>query len=147
MKHINHITLNTGHVRKTYPHEIDKELYFVLNRILNDSVKPGGAELFDGYRVKSTHTDGVAIATLYANDDAPILTTACSKYDNAELWRSLHESSTVPLMTKVSDMPAAPFIADRIEQGALLHLDSMSWTGDFARCHGWIALYPDKIRS
>lgn len=38
MEYINHITLNTGHIRKTYPEEIDNKIYFLLNRIYADDI-------------------------------------------------------------------------------------------------------------
>jgi len=43
-----HVTLNTGHIRKIYPEEIDKRIYFALRRILRDSLRPEGAEVMEG---------------------------------------------------------------------------------------------------
>lgn len=146
MKYINHITLNTGHARKTYPHEIDKGVYFVLNRIYKESFKPEGVEIYTDYKLKCSGQGGTVIGTVFANDGMPILTTTCSKDDDGSIWRTLHESSIVPLMTNPEDKPPIPYIADRIEPGAAIHFDAMEWTGDFAKCFGWIALDPKQIR-
>lgn len=146
MKHLNHITLNTGHIRKTYPNEVNKEFYFVLQRILRDATKPEGAVMFDGYRVKSIHADTATIATVYASDGAPILTTACSKLDSGAIWRMLHETAGEPLATKATDPVPLPYIADRLEVSAALHMDALEWTGDFSRCFGWATLYPRELR-
>lgn len=145
MEHINHITLNTGHIRKTYPHEVDKDLYFKLRQIYKKSLSPDGTELFDGFIVKTTQTEIGAITTIF-KAGVPILTTACSKNDDGSLWKSMHEYSTVPLQTKPTDKIPLPYIADRVEIGAVFYPGATQWTGDFARCMGWMILAPEKIR-
>lgn len=145
MNFINHITLNTGHMRKTYPHEVDKELYFILKRIYKESLNENGAMLFDEYKVKGTAFYGGVLITV-SKDQLPIITVAVSKFKNDDLWNALHETATIPLKTKADDPVKAPFIADRIEFGAAMNLDSMRWTGDFSRCMGWIVVNPRKIR-
>lgn len=146
MKYLNHITLNTGHVRQTYPEEVNKSIYFRLKRILNDSLHQDGAEVLDGYRLKTTQAGGHTLATIFGSDGAPILTTACSRNDDGALWRLLHKEPSMPLMTHSSDPPPVPYIADRLEVGAVLHIDAMQWTGDFSRCFGWVVLAPNQIR-
>ncbi|MNB92478.1 hypothetical protein D3C75_395820 [compost metagenome] len=145
MKHINHITLNTGHMRQTLPGEVDKELYFVLKRILKDSLSPEGGKLMDGYTLKSTQTSTATIATIFGANGAPVLTTLCSSAANVELWDMLYNTATTPIDTKRL-APSAPYIADRIDIGAMSNLDAMSWTGDFSRCFGWLCLSPSSIR-
>jgi hypothetical protein len=147
MKYINHITLNTGHVRKTYPDEVNKEIYFILKRILRDSMKPSGAEVYQGYTLRTTQDGGSTIATIYHRDGAAILTTLCTKFGDDEAWKILHEYSTAPLATKPTEPIAAPYIADRLEIGAAFHMDAMGWTGDLSRCLGWIVIDPKQIRS
>ncbi|MGG3987668.1 hypothetical protein [Bacillus smithii] len=144
--YINHITLNTGHTRKTYAEEVDKELYFILKRILKDSFQPEGAKLFDSYTLKGTSFEDGAIFTLYKDGKLPILTTAATKKRNKELWGTLHETATIPLYTKKEFEPAAPYIADRVEIGTVMDLEVTKWTGDMAKCLGWIVLFPGKIR-
>lgn len=145
VEYINHITLNSGHIRKAYPEEVNKDLYFRLRQIFKRSLTPDGVEMFDGYIVKTTQTEIGSITTIF-KEGVPIITTACSKNDTGILWKSMHETSMVPLKTKVTDKFMLPYIADRIEVGAMFHIDAMEWTGDFARCMGWMILFPNKIR-
>ena len=145
MKYINHVTLNTGHTRKSYPNEVDRELYFILKRILNDSFQPEGAKLFDAYILKGTPLESGAIFTLYKDGKIPILTTAATRNQNSELWKMLLETSTITINKKLAE-PIAPYIVDRIEIGLVFDLQASSWTGDMSKCLGWIALFPEEIR-
>lgn len=146
MKYINHITLNTGHLRKTKPNEVNKELYFILKRLYKDSLKEE-VEIYEGYTMKSVQDDlGVAITVYSKKDNLPILTTAISKTDTlGVLWKMIHDTSGLPLVTDKNNPVSLPYIADRVEFGALYHLDATRWTGDFSRCMGWIILAPEKI--
>ncbi|MEB3103112.1 hypothetical protein [Ferviditalea candida] len=144
MKYLNHITLNTGHIQKTYPGEVNKQLYLKLQRIYKESLN-GEAEVLDGYTAKSTSTDNGTLITLF-RDDAPILTTAISSNDDGMIWEMIHNSAASPLYTKLSDPLPIPYIADRLEVGVVLHMDALQWTGDFSRCMGWIILAPEEIR-
>ena len=47
MTTINHITLNTGHSRKSYVSEIDKSLWFEIQNIIKQAQTKKGVELFD----------------------------------------------------------------------------------------------------
>lgn len=132
-------------MRKTYPNEVDKKLFFILKRIYKEVFNNDGARIFDDYIVKGTKFNGGALFTLFKND-MPILTTAPSKYENHEVWELLHETATMPLKTNSSTHIEAPFIADRLEVGAIQDLDAMKWTGDFSKCIGWVSLDPNKIR-
>lgn len=146
LAYINHVTLTTGHVRKTYPREINKEIYFKLNRILQESISPNGAELFAGYRVKITRIEGGAISTVLGPGGAPVLTTLCTRDDDGTLWQMIHEHASLPIVTDPKKRPQLPYIADKLEIGATMHMDAMSWTGDFARSIGWAILDPSSIR-
>ena len=142
-----HVTLNTGHVRKTYPHEVGKDLYFYLRRIFEESTRPEGTAVYDGgYRLKTTRHGRQAIGTIYGPDGAPILTTACSPTPDPELWRQLHEMAALPLVTDPHKPPSGAYIADRIEPGAVMHMAAMTWTGDLVRCLGWMIVAPERIR-
>lgn len=146
LDYINHITLNTGHIRKTYPDEVDKKLYFVLNRIFTDSFSPEGSPLFNGYYVKSVKSSYGILSTVFKNE-IPIITIGITNSDPLNfLWKELHKSAYMPLKTKIDKPVEQPYIADRLEVGAVEYLDAMEWTGDFSKCLGWIYLSPKSIR-
>ncbi|MNW48698.1 hypothetical protein D3C74_260750 [compost metagenome] len=146
MEYLNHVTLNTGHARKTYSHEVDKRIYFILKNILKDAMGSQGAKIFDNYTVKITKVGEGAVSTLFGSSGAPILTTACSKDDDGSLWRMLHSTFNGQLATKEDKPTSTPYIADRLEVGSVLHMDALKWTGDFSRCFAWAILFPDRIR-
>lgn len=146
MKFINHITLNTGHIRKSYVREVDKKLYFVLKRIHQESLEPDGSKLFDKYTLKSTVAASATIATIFDSEGIPVLTTLCTKSKEHNFWEDLHDTSSAPLATQRSQPISTPYIADRLEVGAMFNLDALKWTGDFSRCFGWLCLYPRDIR-
>lgn len=146
MHYINHITLNTGHVRKTYPHEINKELYFVLKRLYKD-IFEHKAVIYEGYTAEGTYEpNNGAIITVYGPQGEPVLTTGITRDKGSSIWELMHSTSAYPLATKPNSPPKTPFIADRIEVGAITNMDALQWTGDFSKCMGWICLAPEKIR-
>ena len=150
LEYINHITLNTGHSRRTYPHEIDKGLYFKLKKLLRDSFSPEGAKLDDIYYFKSSTGGGQEmITTLYGfsqEKPIPILTTGISAKTNGYLWGLLHGDDSFGLVTNKDALPSVPYIADRLEIGSMFLPEALQWTGDFSRCIGWTFLEPRAIR-
>jgi hypothetical protein len=146
MEYINHITLNTGHIRRSYANEIDKGIYFILRRLLKDSLQPGGTKMSESYILKTTQTPTATIATIFDIENVPMLTTMCSTSTDRDIWEALHDTSTSPLATDRSKLPQVPYIADRLEVGATLHLDALRWTGDFSQCFGWMCLSPGSIK-
>ncbi|NNV07147.1 hypothetical protein ETC03_12225 [Geobacillus sp. MMMUD3] len=145
-KYINHITLNTGHVRKTFSSEVNKSIYFILSRMRKE-IFSVGTEIVDGYTAKGTEEKGNgSIITVYDRQGVPIITTGIAKHKHSTIWKLLHQTTTMPLQTDPSSPPEAPYVADRLEIGALMNMDAMSWTGDFSRCMAWIYLFPNEIR-
>lgn len=147
--YINHVTLNTGHIRKSYPDDVGKDLYFMLRRLFVEMFSDNGAEVVEGYHAKARYSEGNGVLiTLFSNiDNVPILTTAIVKENNDDfLWELLHENYSAPLATNISNPPEKPYIADRMEIGAMLHIDALKWTGDFSRCMGWIYVDEKAIR-
>ncbi len=143
MKYLKHITMMTGHSRDSYRREIDPNALAEVAALLDAALL--GEK---GHRVRMPNVKDVdlvasqqgkaLLATLYdSRSKAPILTTgvALRSTASAGLWKMLVETSTVP----VERMPAppAPWIADRIEIGAIDRFDVMAWSGDWARCLGW----------
>lgn len=149
--YINHITINTGHCRKTYPSEISKDIYMTLFRIFRDAQAPNGCDIMENeFNVKITGDKIGYLCTLFKYDSGckvPVLTSAYSKVDkDGELWDMLFQNMTAPLLVERPEMPELPYIADRIEMGMGLFPGVSSFTGDFSRCMGWISLYPEKIK-
>ncbi|GGN67668.1 hypothetical protein [Oceanobacillus indicireducens] len=151
MKYLNHITLNSGDLRKSYSDEVDKETFFVLNRIYSESFSENGATFDDFHILKGTKLANGAIFTLLRKHEGglvPILTTTALKRDVQDTWEHLHDTTTTPLKTDRNKPVSAPCVIDRLEAGAMYpqFMMALQWTGDLARILGWLALDPRKIR-
>lgn len=142
---MHHVTLMTGHVARQNRRDVSNEAVAAVSDLLDAAIQGGHPALpIDGGRwlLNATTQGRSLIATVWHGPwaaRAPILTVgvALKSRVSAPLWRILHTNSAVPLATTAALAPPAPWIADRIEPGALLHPDAMSWTGDFSRTLGW----------
>lgn len=67
MEYLNHYTLNTGHNRKSYPEEVNKDMYFILKRMIQDAKKHEFADVVDGTVMKLTIEDSGYVITLFNN--------------------------------------------------------------------------------
>lgn len=145
MKYLYHVTLQTGHMRKSLRSEVDSELMNQLNEIFEKSVdKPTTLEFNPTYSVRSTAATEGYFITLKGNKKGkqiPILTLGVS-LDSYVPWDLLHDPNTLslPIKTKREDKPPLPYLADRLEVGAAYFYEALSWTGDFSRCMAWAAL-------
>ena len=139
MDYINHITLNSGHLKKSFPRDVNKEFFFVLKRVYKESFDDSGIELLEKYIVKSTHAKGHGVVTtIFDLYNVPILTSAFVNEKGSKMWEVLHSSSDLPLATNIANPPNIPYIADRAEIGRLINIDTLEWIADFSRCLAWI---------
>lgn len=154
IKQINHFTLNSGHNRKSEKTDINKELFFKLNSLFQESLKDGGVAMElqgKNFIVDSTLEEGCGLTTLYiifGSDKIPLLTTAYSDesytaYDMlVDVYKKFYPNAKV-----LPIRPQLPYIADLIFPSIALMPDVATWTGDFTKCMGWIAIAgPDVIK-
>ncbi len=137
--YIHHVTLQTGHVARQSRAEVGDAAIAALSDLL-DSALTGGRPAVPGfvtYAVTGAQQGRDLVATLWRGD-APILTTAVALRSRSApaLWRLLHHGRD-DLATDPESPPPAPWCADRLEVGALLHREALAWTGDYARCLAW----------
>jgi hypothetical protein len=145
MEFINHITLTTGHCRKTFPKEIAGR-YYSIKRVYEGLFSKDGIEITEGFYAKCLENfEGGILIVVYSPRNLPILTSGISKYKNNNLWKYLHDSSCTPTITNPLIQPEAPYIADRIEIEAINYPNAMTWTADFTRCMGWMFISPESI--
>lgn len=156
---LHHITLNTGHSRLSYHSEVDKRLYFSLNRIVRESKSAAGARLDmvnPKFFLQTTTEEDCYVGTVFyqtTNRKVPILLTAGARSaeSGVKLWKELHELDFISkmLLTTRHQLQPVPFVADivighaasAISPGELS--DFFEWSADFTRCMGWIYLYPE----
>jgi hypothetical protein len=144
MTYIWHVTLNSGHVAKQERSNISEEAIAALADTLDGILQGAHLQIpgVDNYLVNASHHGHDLIATVWRGPwdrRAPIVTTATALKSRSakSLWELMHDQSTVPLRTDRGRPPTTPWQADRIEVGASLHPDALSWTGDFSRCLAW----------
>ena len=149
-RYIQYVTLSTGHARRTARSEVSDHVVAQMRPLLVRALAgeyaplPGIAR---GYTMRGARYGRCCTVTLYApaSESArprlvPMLTIGVAEHSRcgARLWRYLHETATglVPV-TSPDRTPPEPWVADRIEIGAALHVDAMHWTGDWSHCVAW----------
>jgi hypothetical protein len=144
MSHIWHITLNTGHAVKQHRSSVSDGAVTSVSELFDGVLR--GARLpvpgFNSYLFNATHSGRDLIITVWRGPwerRAPIVTIAVGLRSRSapQLWRIMHGQSTVPLKTKLDELPRVPWVADRLEFGAAMNTDALEWTGDFSRCVAW----------
>lgn len=144
--YINHITLTTGHTRRSYRREVSHEIIATLQPMILALAQSGEATLpiDDGeWRIDGPQMGkSCRVWTVWHRDNSPICTIglATKSRCGGEIWRALHDMPMPPddvVITDRGDVPAAPWLAVRLHIGAALHPDCQPWLGDFERCLAW----------
>jgi hypothetical protein len=136
-RYIHHVTITTGHVRRSYRDEVSDEALVACREILAraESDVPGQP----GYRVRVTRSRGCMVATVH-HDAVPVVTIGIATHSRcgSRLWRLMHSSGIA-----MAACPPEPWVAALILPGLVDAMDAASWLGDFERCLGWAALTED----
>ncbi len=149
LEYINHITLNTGHSRKTYPDDVEGGLYLPMMSIIRDAQTAEGAQVLDYARLKLTVTPEGYVGTVYIDVDGkpcPILTTGGTRQRNDELWRLMHRQPFLPLATDAGHPPEAPYIADRLDVPHPNAVPLLADTAGLSICLAWALLSPHQLQ-
>lgn len=149
MEYINHVTLNTMDVRKTYPSEVNKDIYFILKRIVDEAKKNKYVEVLDDtYLSLTIENQDIYAATLLHEKQFPVLTSygVRKKEDMDYVWdvaTGLYKKITADNIERIPVQN--PAIIDVLYPIVNVPFEIFSWTGDFTRCLGWILMDPDSI--
>jgi len=139
--YIHHTTLNTGHDRRSYRHEVAGEIMPIMQDLLMRMLAGGQAALpvMEGVTVSGAAEGRCLTATVWSNRTVPLVTigVAGEPECGAELWRGLHEYTDQRLTTDPAAQPPLPWCAARLEAPAILHPGALTWLGDFERCLAW----------
>lgn len=141
-----HATLTTGHVARHRRSDTDGRAVALVADMIDGLLQGARMQVpgRPGHFATGVNAGRNLITTLHA-DRTPILTTGVcvQSRSSPRLWRMLHEGP-YSLATDSDHPVSAPWIADRIEPGALDHMEAMRWTGGWARCLGWAWLEYDR---
>ena len=143
-RYIHHVTLTTGHSRRSWLHEIDPMIMGDLRGLLASAREPGGA-VIPGVqpvcRLSMLYESSRSCALAVHDDgEAPLLTIGIATHARCgeSLWRRLHEPGAT--RTTIADRPPEPWCAVRIEGGALLYPPPhqlLPTLADMERCIAW----------
>lgn len=156
MTYIHHVTLNTGHTRRSLAGEVSAEALAACKASLaiclsgTQQRAPLGADLapdIAAYQLTATAQGRCLVATIWHGHD-PVCTVAIARHGRcgSHLWRLMHEPApgVAPLVTDGAMQPQAPWCAVRLEAGITRHLDAAQWLGDYERCLAWAWIEIDQ---
>lgn len=142
-RYLHHITLTTGHSRRSWRHEITPEIMPRLVELVATAREDSGA-LLPGITPRCwlaiTDTARCALASIRTDDDVPVLTFAVADHQRcgSQLWQMLIETASVPCVSTIADRPETPWCAVRLDTGiALMGEQSAKMLGDLERCVAW----------
>lgn len=146
--HIHHLTITTGHSRRSWRHEIDPEALRRCGEILARAIDGERPRLLDGCSLQVTASGRCMIGTVWAphpagGADVPVVTFGVAQHSRcgAGLWRMLTSGVPVTGLAAVragSAAPQEPWCAARLEPGCtLVDHAVMEWIGDMERCIAW----------
>lgn len=144
-RYLHHVTLTTGHVRRSWRHEIDPAIMPVVAALVASAREETGAlipHLEPACRLYIEDTARCALCSVRIDDDVPILTMVVANHARcgSQLWELLHNTATTPVATRISERPPEPWCAVRIEAAAAMfpppHM-LLPTLADMERCVAW----------
>ena len=154
MTYLHHVTLTTGHVRRSTRDEIAEDVRPQIAALLaaaldgQEPVIPGAEPPGCTLRVIDDGTTRrcctVEVLAPYPEQTEVIVTVGIAGHSRcgAALWRHLHDGHD-DLVTAGEPCPPEPWCAVRLEVGLALYPEAAEWLGDLERCLAWAWL--DRI--
>ena len=140
MKFINHVTLSTGHLRRSLRSEIDDKVLARLAPWLSTSLAAGVAVPLPAplvnFKARATHEGGALLCTVLAVDDTPLAIFGVVLHSRAALdvWSMLVNQFGA---ADGLQCPAPPWCAVNVFSGVIQHLNALEWLADFEQCVAW----------
>ncbi len=147
-RYLHHVTLTTGHSRRSWRHEVDPTIIARLADLLECARHESRAlipYLVPPCWLYLDETASCALMTVRLEDDVPLITLVVASHAvcGAQLWHLLHETAQGPLATRTEDRPNEPWCGVRIEVGASsVPLKTIAMLADLERCLAWAWLEP-----
>ncbi len=149
-----HLTLTTGHLRRSYREEVGDEALELLAPWLAKTIRTGAREplpvaAFAHFAASATVEDGSLLCTVWGPPGSqqsaaavhpaaavPLVTFGVAQRSRqaAALWPLL---VALPGAASGLKPPAAPWCAVSLQPGLLLHPTASEWLGDLERCIAW----------
>lgn len=137
-RYIWHLTLDTGHGRRSYRDEVDDAVVSVVGQQLAEALAGIPVEVRPGYRLRGDVAGGALLATVERKDIGPLATIAVAEtsLQGAKLWRLLRQPVAAG-SPAVGDAPRPPWCAVRLYPALARDRAAASWLGDLGRILAW----------
>lgn len=155
-RYLHHVTLTTGHSRRSYRDEVDDDVVEICSSILDDALADPRRHVeipaCYGCTLTATAEGGALIVTVWGPPTEvrtlglqrpPLATFGVAERSRhgARLWRVLHQAQGANVQTSPEQRPPEPWVAARIEIGIVMLGDQaeviMPIIGDLERCLAW----------
>lgn len=144
--HLNHITLQTGHTRKSDRSELSTQVLAyctdLITQCLLNPDKKIAIDNLDGYFFSAGNIGANSLfGTVWHGQKQPVplvtLIIAKKSRNATKLWQELHRHCVAPAVTDINNAPQVPWCAVSLTPMAGDYADALGWLGDFERCLAW----------
>src|SRR5690606_10305637 len=128
---IEHVTLTTGHSRRSLASEVAPEALEFARDIIRRMTAGDAAEsvpIIGGYAVSGRASGKCLVATVWPTTGrmTPIATIGVAAHSlcGAKLWRELHRWGETPVVTDPERCPPEPWVAAALDAGIAEHMNA-----------------------
>lgn len=147
-KYLHHVTLTTGHTRRSFRDEVSDEAVAVCRNLIEQILagevpEPVKIPGVGGYHLNGRATSRCLVATVWAGAPSVVIATigvAGHSRCGATLWRELHKWGESPVVTDPAQCPPEPWVAAALDAGISEHMEAAHWLGDLENCLAWAFL-------
>lgn len=143
MSYIHHITISTGHSRKSPRTEVGADVIAWLGPWLDRLLKNGGTlplpePSLSAYSAAAHIEQGGLVMTVFAGADALVTFAVAGRSRQSDpLWAHMTaQHGAAPGLAA----PSTPWLAVAIRPGLTVNSAAAEWLGDFERCVAWTFL-------
>lgn len=152
-RYIHHVTLTTGHTRRSWRHEVSLEAITLAADLIESAMdqrlrgKTIIPALVPQCHLSATAEGRCLIMTMWGPSTGdgfavPLVTLGVATHARcgAKLWPMLHDHATVPVQTRRAERAPEPWCAVRIEPGAALYAPPhplLPAVAELERCLAW----------
>ena len=146
-----HVTLDTGHTRRSPRSEVDDGVLPRVQAMLQQALAGERPEVMNGCTLTAAAEGRCLLGTVWkplgsVSKSVPVVTIGVAEHSRCggRLWRLMHDvadrTGMPPLATNRTKPPQEPWCAARLEIGSIAAVETMEWLGDFERCLAWAFL-------
>ena len=148
MTYLHHITLSTGHTRRSPRAEVSDDTIKALQPWLQAAIEhkhsyplPGPLGALDGFAAQVSVDHGALLCTLSKHASGPLITfgVAAKSRQSGELWAMMCAQFGA---ADALVAPGTPWCAVALHPAFMAQVGMSEWAGDFERCTAWAWIEP-----